>query len=36
MISPIMKMICRQKACRDARLVRPLKTLRAFVSTTTL
>ena len=25
MISPIMKMICRQEACRDARLVRPLR-----------
>ena len=28
-----MKMICKQEACRDARLVRPLKTLRAFAST---
>ena len=25
MISPIMKMICRQEVCRDARLVRPLR-----------
>ena len=36
MISPIIKMICKQEACRDARLVRPLKTLRVFVLTTML
>jgi len=29
-------MICKQEACRDARLVRPLKTLGAFAPTTML